>query len=465
MWAAVDGVSGRRGVVGGMGTLLRCVLGRGPVGSPRGRMGYVRWCQSSSVGDVSFKGHGDECPSQLAVKNYPLFRRKKREPFELPEEFDASKFTYIGRKKRRMVLAMAYCGHEYSGSQINYGASTVEGEVLKACLLAGLIRPENYHPLKSGLKRCSRTDKGVHSVGGNVFSVKLLEDGQGVEKLNELLPADIRVLAMAKVGRSFNPQWKTFSRSYKYILPTRILHEPSSPSFSIAEAIKGLQAGLDVFKGNNRFHNYTKEVAFGAPQAFRHILDISCGEVFEIDGVEVVEIGITGKSFLYHQIRKMIGMGIIHARGMISLDAIQISLQDVTMSTPLAPAEGLYLHSIEWKGQDHVNVFDGDSQKIIDENTRNFERETLRPVLSSLSDNFRVFDSWMKLQNGVGYEEYSMRPVEEYEAISKKIRERMNEKMSKLREERWATVEGGGSGVNETAEAGKEEEEEEETSR
>ena len=58
----------------------------------------------------------------------------------------------------------------------------------------------------------------------------------------------------------------------------------------------------------------------------RHIIEMSCDDIFDFQDFEAVKFKIIGQSFLYNQIRKMIGMiidlmrfGILSYRSTVSL--------------------------------------------------------------------------------------------------------------------------------------------------
>lgn len=66
--------------------------------------------------------------------------------------------------------------------------------LFKALCEAGAVSPSNaVDPRKVQLIRCARTDRGVHAAC-NVVSLKMIiKDPQLINKINDLLPKDIRV--------------------------------------------------------------------------------------------------------------------------------------------------------------------------------------------------------------------------------------------------------------------------------
>jgi tRNA pseudouridine38-40 synthase len=116
---------------------------------------------------------------------------------------------------------IGYAGTGYKGMQINATEKTIEGDLFNAFVKASAISKANADdPKKSSLVRCARTDKGVHAAG-NVISLKLIvEDPEIVQKINEHLPAQIRVWGIERTNGSFSCYQTCDSRWYEYLIPT-----------------------------------------------------------------------------------------------------------------------------------------------------------------------------------------------------------------------------------------------------
>lgn len=76
----------------------------------------------------------------------------------------------------------------------NIGAKTIEQVVFDALCEVGAVSKSNAtDPKKVQLMRAARTDKGVHA-SCNLISLKMIcQDPALVEKLNQVLPNDIRI--------------------------------------------------------------------------------------------------------------------------------------------------------------------------------------------------------------------------------------------------------------------------------
>ena len=66
--------------------------------------------------------------------------------------------------------------------------------------------------------RAARTDKGVSAIG-QVVALKMMPKDGILERINKLLPDQIRVLGLKRVTNGFDPRKLCDCRHYEYILP------------------------------------------------------------------------------------------------------------------------------------------------------------------------------------------------------------------------------------------------------
>jgi tRNA pseudouridine38-40 synthase len=248
------------------------------------------------------------------------------ENLENPENSEnQEKKSKINLPKRKFAIIHGYNGHNFCGNQKNPDVRTVEEEMEKTLHNLGFISDCNFGVLqKIGWMRASRTDKKVSAIM-NVVSCKLHKDPNMDEEamknlINENLPKDIKIFRMIEMSRTFDSKGDNNNREYHYILPSFML-EPqvegeskSIDSFTgnfnykispeIHEKLKNI---CKAFKGTKKYHNYTKKLAFSDPSSNRHIYELTCDEIIEFDSFQAIKFKIIGQSFLYNQIRKMIG--------------------------------------------------------------------------------------------------------------------------------------------------------------
>jgi len=270
-------------------------------------------------------------------------------------------------KKRKVALYVGYYGKAYQGMQRNPGAHTIEDVLEKALNKAGGISDDNFGDMtKVSWMRAARTDKGV-SAACNVVSLKMVLEPEGVlDRINEHLPEDIRAFGFVRVTGGFCSRKMCDRRRYGYVLPLWALDPShsvegnkrqkasagSAPSGAAAgeseraskdELVSRFSAILQQFQGTHNFHSYTKGKEWSEPQAKRFIIRWRL-ETFELNGETYVKCEVLGQSFLYHQIRKMIGMALAISRNVAPEECLQIALNSrKKFNVPLAPEFPLYL--------------------------------------------------------------------------------------------------------------------------
>ncbi|XP_059214039.1 tRNA pseudouridine synthase A [Centropristis striata] len=259
--------------------------------------------------------------------------------------------------KKKVALLMAYSGKGYYGMQRNPGTSqfrTIEDELVTALVKSGCI-PENHgdEMKKMSFQRCARTDKGV-SAAGQVVSLKLRLIDDVIEKINEHLPPQIRVLGLKRVTQGFNSKNKCDGRTYTYMLPTVAFSPKDYDPANIAawsvepETLKRVNRLFALYKGTHNFHNFTSQRAPTDPSNRRYIMEMSCGEPFIRSNIQFAVITVRGQSFMMHQIRKMIGLVIAVTKGYADEEVIERSWGLEKVDVPKAPGLGLVLDKVHF---------------------------------------------------------------------------------------------------------------------
>ncbi|XP_068561979.1 pseudouridylate synthase 1 homolog [Cebidichthys violaceus] len=259
--------------------------------------------------------------------------------------------------KKKVVLLVAYSGKGYYGMQRNAGTSqfrTIEDELVTALIKSGCI-PENHgdEMKKMSFQRCARTDKGV-SAAGQVVSLKLRLIEDTVEKINEHLPPQIRILGLKRVTQGFNSKNNCDARTYAYMLPTVAFSPKDYDTGNIAafrlepgtlQKVNGL---FSLYKGTHNFHNFTSQKAPSDPSARRYITEMSCGEPFINSNIQFAVITVRGQSFMLHQIRKMIGLVIAVTKRYAKEEVMERSWGHNKVDVPKAPGLGLVLERVHF---------------------------------------------------------------------------------------------------------------------
>jgi tRNA pseudouridine38-40 synthase len=274
---------------------------------------------------------------------------------------------FSGKKKKLpYVVFLSYQGKNYFGMQVQKELPTIEGHLLCAMRLYGIItEEEEKKPFDFFFQRAARTDRAVSAVR-QACSMKLPKDDNfvtdGAEQLNQYLPNDIRVVAIRRTTPTFHAQKSCDSRTYSYTLPTFAfapLDSLTNSDYRItSERIEEIDELLKSYIGTHNFFNYTSKKDHEDQSCFRYILSFNCDKPFIYQDpvrnkeVEFMTIYIRGQSFMMHQIRKMIGMIIAIIRGFTYKTEVQKSFESKRMDVPRAPGIGLLLERLHYDQYD-----------------------------------------------------------------------------------------------------------------
>tara|TARA_X000001036_G_scaffold406762_1_gene415694 strand:- start:2384 stop:3154 length:771 start_codon:yes stop_codon:yes gene_type:complete len=220
------------------------------------------------------------------------------------------------------LFRIAYHGSGFHGSQIQPDVVTVEGIVKKILNELGATSPFF----------ASRTDKGVNATCNIITTTsnKKCKEfvGDFIERL-ERYP--IWITGYSDVEKDFNPR---IANQRKYIY--YVFNEEKKELFTEA---------MQLFVGKHDFKNFARILEADIVDSRRTIDKI---KVSAKDSVLICEI--TGLSFLWHQIRKMIGAAIDVTNGRKKLDDIKKGLNGEKIEFTMAKAEFLTLSEVRYDG-------------------------------------------------------------------------------------------------------------------
>lgn len=268
---------------------------------------------------------------------------------------DEKGMVKIGNK-RKYALCVGYCGEGYFGLQRNPTIKdkfrTIEDEIVDGLVKINSIPQAHADEMyKMSFQRAARTDKGV-SAAENLISLKMEFSKEHLDKLNEILPNQIRAFGYKKVTKSFDAKNNCDGRTYIYILPTFAfcpIEELCTESYRASEeVIDHVNQTLRSLCGTHNFHNFTAGRKYTDPSSKRYILSFECSKPFLKDGYEYAVIKVRGQSFMLHQIRKMIGMLIAIIRGFANKETLELCWTANKVDVPTAPALGLMLDKLHY---------------------------------------------------------------------------------------------------------------------
>ncbi|XP_073123714.1 uncharacterized protein [Henckelia pumila] len=325
-----------------------------------------------------------ESPERLAK-----FAKIEAENFSDGEEEEAEKRVIIDKdmnpnpRFQRYLLAIEYIGSRFSGAQQQSSCRTVVG-VLEAF--------KKFIGQPVSIFCSSRTDAGVHAIS-NVCHVDVERISK--RKPGEVLPphepsvvkravnhflqkneGDIMVLDVKCVPSDFHARYRAQERTYFYRLLSG--NEPLSTfekdrAWHVPEELDiiAMQQACQVLVGRHDFSSF-RAAACQAKSPVRTLDELTVAEVAsspyfpsglkrELSGEPNQGFGsrkghrsfvvtARARSFLYHQVRLLVGvLKSVGAGDLTTIDVDRIlKAKDVSAACPMAPACGLYLGHVRY---------------------------------------------------------------------------------------------------------------------
>ncbi|WP_048150022.1 tRNA pseudouridine(38-40) synthase TruA [Thermococcus sp. AM4] len=226
----------------------------------------------------------------------------------------------------KLALRVAYDGTAFYGFQRQPGVRTVEGELIRVLTKLRIIDG----PEENDFKGASRTDRGVSAF----FNVVSFIPGERADLarpdvLNHHLH-DLWVLGVAEVPDDFHPRFWARSKTYRYYLI-----DEGFDVLSMAECAK-------LFEGLHDFSAFARLEPGRDP--VREITHIG---IIQRQGYHVIEI--TGKSFLWEMVRRIVNALRFCGLGLLDVEEVGAMLEGTyRKKVPPAPPENLVLWHIDY---------------------------------------------------------------------------------------------------------------------
>lgn len=299
-----------------------------------------------------------------------------------------------GRKRRRRALKAA------GGGAVRSVQGVVQSNLAK---IYGNVDPERIV-----VEGCSRTDKGVHarSMIAQIYCLSQTKDYSQAESsipgkrlphprhasddtffeplpmtlsklsfcLNRMLPADIRVLAMAPTpdvvsgnDLPFHPTLSSTNKTYCYTLSVGPFHDPTQyrRDWHTGEilCLNNIVEACTVFEGRHNFASF-QGAARGSDdkrkrQDQNSVCDLSHVSFTHTSSwlqTETYTVTVTGDRFLYKMVRFLVGALVAVGRNQLTPEDIVRVLESGNrgnMTWECAPSHGLMLHDVNY--DDHID--------------------------------------------------------------------------------------------------------------
>lgn len=260
---------------------------------------------------------------------------------------------------RNLKLTLAYDGSEFNGWQIQPGLPTVQGTLSE---VIGRTTGEKVLPQGSG-----RTDAGVHALGqiASFATESPIPLGNLQIVLNDRLPPSIRVVKIEEMSADFHARHSAKGKTYRYrlyrgtIVPPFLARYVTHHPYLLDE--EAMRQAAQFVIGE---HDFTSFAASDPDRTTREATDEDDDGLtvkhatnirtifesrFERQGEELI-YAVRGNGFLHHMVRNLVGTFLVVGKGTLQPGDVSriLAARDRRLAGATAPAEGLYLVSVEY---------------------------------------------------------------------------------------------------------------------
>lgn len=242
---------------------------------------------------------------------------------------------------------------EYDGTNLIGWQENEQGPSVQSLLKNAIFK---FSRVPSSVVAAGRTDSGVHAMGMiahfDLPDTDTPHSGDTVMKaLNFYLKnAPVSVLQCDVVQDDFHARFSCVRRHYKYIILNR-----SAPTVLDAQRVWWIPRQLDIEKmriaavkliGHHDFTSFrASECQSKSPMKTLDSIDIS---VRPASNGSYIEINVSARSFLHHQVRNIVGTLVEIGLGKaMDIDAV-LAARNRSAAGPTAPAAGLYFISADY---------------------------------------------------------------------------------------------------------------------
>ena len=247
---------------------------------------------------------------------------------------------------RRYAAILAYDGTDYQGFQRQPEPTpTIQAAVEKA------ISRVTAQPTR--IVAAGRTDTGVHASGQVIaFDVEWKHgNDELLRAINSQLPADIALRELWRQER-FHPRFDALWRQYAYRIATPATRHPLLTRHVwqlIGESLdlERMNAAAAICLGEHDFAAFGRSPQEGSANTMRQIY-LSRWETESGEFGKTLRYRIRGTAFLYHMVRRLVGVMAQVGQGLISPGEFEAILRsrDIARAKLLAPAKGLILEAV-----------------------------------------------------------------------------------------------------------------------
>tara|TARA_B100001996_G_scaffold351318_1_gene311255 strand:- start:1686 stop:2438 length:753 start_codon:yes stop_codon:yes gene_type:complete len=245
----------------------------------------------------------------------------------------------------KYLAVLTYDGTDFKGSQKQANSRTVQGSLEDAL--------RRIHKEFIPTEFASRTDSGVHATNqvASFKSYKELSSDLWISSINYYMPSDAKILKCIKVDQNLDVRRDALEREYVYKINLERNISPLENRYyehvDYHIETKNLQKAYNLFVGIHDFLSFAGRLAPSNINTKREIKHIS-----HIKNKNSIEFRIIGKSFLYQQVRRMIGSFLLYMKGKITINQLSEFIDNPKKGSInfLPSSKGLYLSNIKYDG-------------------------------------------------------------------------------------------------------------------
>lgn len=239
-------------------------------------------------------------------------------------------------------IVIEYEGTRYNGWQRQVSTqNTIQGVIEEAI--------KRVTGEKVEINGSGRTDAGAHALG-QVANFKLsMEYGNIMDRINEELPADIRILSCEKVDDRFHARLNAIGKTYCYKIDTgkkvNVFTRRTVNHFNYELDVEAMKKAAAFLEGTHDFKSFCSNKRI-KKSTVRTIYSIN----IEVNGTEIT-FTYKGDGFLYNMVRILTGTLVEVGLGKIKSDDINkiIEAKDRSKAGMTMPPRGLTLVSVNYK--------------------------------------------------------------------------------------------------------------------
>ena len=243
---------------------------------------------------------------------------------------------------RHVKLIVSYDGTDYSGSQRQRNARTVQ-EVLEKALRE--ILKEKVRLLFAG-----RTDAGVHAVGQVVgFRTARTLPLLGLHRgLNAILPKDVVVRSVTEAPSDFHPRFNASLKAYRYTIWNHPIPTPFLRNYALHVPwpldLAAMRSAARLLVGRHNFKSFqaSDKKKRASVRTLKRLSIHRRGPL--------VQMTFQANGFVYHMVRNIVGTLLEVGKGRRPPEEILqlLSKKDRRLAGPTAPAKGLCLVKVDY---------------------------------------------------------------------------------------------------------------------